>query len=99
MAPAPERADALARLDGLVLALDPLRQDRPHELLLLVRLAGPVDRPPVVRVDQIEAPALVALVDVRHARARQLEQRLRQRDLTAKRIEPSRELLQPRVLL
>src|SRR5207237_3651803 len=43
----------------------------------------PVDGPAVVWVDEAEVPQLVALVDVRHAGARELEQRLRERDLLA----------------
>src|SRR5215218_2555697 len=38
--------------------------------------AVPIDRPAIVRVDEGERPQLVALVDVRHTRSRELEQRL-----------------------
>src|SRR4051794_27920703 len=95
----PESAHAVAALDGLVLAFDPLPEHRANHLLLLVSRPLPVDRPAVVRIDQVEAPALVALVDVRHAGTRELEQRLRQRDLRAERGQSPREPRQRLVLL
>src|SRR4051794_21511293 len=95
----PEGADAVAGLHGLVFALDPLPKHRAHELLLLVGRPLPVDRPPVVRIDEVEAPTLVTLVDVRHAGTRELEQRLRQRDLRAERDQSPREPGQRLVLL
>src|SRR6266581_3302265 len=38
-----------------------------------------IDRPPVVRVDQTAIPNLVALINVRHTRQSQLEERLGER--------------------
>ena len=46
------------------------------DLLEQRRAARVVDRAPVIRIDEAEVPDLVALIDVRDARARELEQRL-----------------------
>src|SRR5687767_6100319 len=54
----------------------------------------PVDRSPVVRVDEAEALALIALVKVGNARYRQLEQRHRQRVAVADRRYPRDEVLE-----
>src|SRR6476620_9059139 len=89
-----ERAHAVTGLDRLVLALDPLREHRANEPLLIVRLTRehvPVHRPSVVGIDEVEAPPLVALVDVRHARRSELQERLGQGDFRSERREPPRE--------
>src|SRR5581483_4837564 len=87
MAAAPgERADARARLDGLVGALASQTEhvaNQPELRRWIGERAAPlvpVDRPAVVRVDEAQALELVALVDVRDARAGQLQERLRERD-------------------
>src|SRR5205085_3178390 len=88
LVPAEKRADVRAGVDRLVASCERVwslraELERPADQGQLRRRVieqapaeVPVDRPPVVRVDEAEVRELVALVEVGHARAGELEQRL-----------------------
>ena len=87
--PKRERARDNCRLHLTVApSLERLLHGRAGKSLLA---ASEIDRPPVVGIDQAEVPVLRPLVEIGHARRRELEQKLREAVHRASRGDPLRE--------